>query len=460
VTIRYDADGNQLWVARFDGDSPDLLDLPFAVAADVGGTYVAASSFITHEDSQYVTLKYDAAGSLLWQVALNAAPGMQDEPRAMVLDRAGNVYMTGRSEDPLNREQFVTVKYDAHGKEVWSQAIIGGSPFDLAVTGDGAVTVAGNHGPLGSPSYAVARYDGEGRQEWFLRYPGSAAAMAVDEEGGAYLTGNSSSPNSQGGIDRYIATLKYSARGDLVWEARREEGGAVRLALDGNGSLYVLGYAQTGTQPGTFESFILKYDVAGRFQWSKRYRERGFERTIATRIAARGGRVYLAGSVGDDLSYPGILAAVFDGDGNFQGSGSHLGADGLGASAATFAVDGAGGVVIAGFVGRRPASSDLIVLKYEPRAEPSFRRGDTNGDGAFDLSDPVLVLLHLFLGMTPPACMKSADVDDSSRLDVTDAIQALNFLFLGGPPPAPPYPDCGDDPTRDGLGCQAYAPCS
>jgi hypothetical protein len=42
---------------------------------------------------------------------------------------------------------------------------------------------------------------------------------------------------------------------------------------------------------------------------------------------------------------------------------------------------------------------------------------------------------------------------------ITDAIYILNFLFLGGPAPLPPFPECGIDPTVDGLGCASFAAC-
>ena len=42
--------------------------------------------------------------------------------------------------------------------------------------------------------------------------------------------------------------------------------------------------------------------------------------------------------------------------------------------------------------------------------DPLFRRGDSNGDGALDISDP---------------------------------IYTLQFLFTGGQAPPAPYPDCG-----------------
>lgn len=85
-----------------------------------------------------------------------------------------------------------------------------------------------------------------------------------------------------------------------------------------------------------------------------------------------------------------------------------------------------------------------------------FRRGEANSDGAIDISDPIALLIYLFLGHEEPACLDAGDVNDDGVLNVTDVIHLLNFMFQGGPPPRPPYDAYGIDETRgDPLGCSA-----
>jgi hypothetical protein len=85
---------------------------------------------------------------------------------------------------------------------------------------------------------------------------------------------------------------------------------------------------------------------------------------------------------------------------------------------------------------------------------PPFLRGDSNADGALDISDVLTLLSHLFLG--PPApCAEGGDVDDSGALDIIDPVRVLSWLFLGGDPPAAPFPVCGPDPTPDQIDCGA-----
>ena len=76
--------------------------------------------------------------------------------------------------------------------------------------------------------------------------------------------------------------------------------------------------------------------------------------------------------------------------------------------------------------------------------------GDMNQDGKLNISDPVALLDHLFLG-TPkysklpcehgtaaaPGAGDRAliDVDGNTKINIGDAIYLLNYLFIGGPKP-------------------------
>ena len=89
-----------------------------------------------------------------------------------------------------------------------------------------------------------------------------------------------------------------------------------------------------------------------------------------------------------------------------------------------------------------------------------FLRGDSNGDGRFDISDAMTVLGLLFLGEPETIlCEDAADAEDDGALLITDAVYILNYLFLGGPALPGPRDGCATDPTTDPLGCEAYAPC-
>ena len=89
-----------------------------------------------------------------------------------------------------------------------------------------------------------------------------------------------------------------------------------------------------------------------------------------------------------------------------------------------------------------------------------FLRGDSNGDGILDLSDPVNTLEVLFVGHGQLLCDDAADANDDGAVDISDATNTLLFLFVGGePPPSPGPAACGQDPTNDALSCVQHAAC-
>lgn len=86
---------------------------------------------------------------------------------------------------------------------------------------------------------------------------------------------------------------------------------------------------------------------------------------------------------------------------------------------------------------------------------PQFIRGDVNQDGNVDITDPILGLQYLFLGVEVGDCLISLDTDASDFIDITDNIWTLVHLFQGLAPPRAPYPDCGfaEPGEINGLDC-------
>ncbi|KPL02952.1 MAG: hypothetical protein AMJ73_07955 [candidate division Zixibacteria bacterium SM1_73] len=102
-------------------------------------------------------------------------------------------------------------------------------------------------------------------------------------------------------------------------------------------------------------------------------------------------------------------------------------------------------------------SEDVILLLgfwyYE--GEQEFIRGDVNADGM----GGTLADLMACAGGPPFFCDDAADVNDDGILDTADCEYLHHYLTHGYPPPPFPFPDCGTDPTPDGLGCGSFPPC-
>jgi len=89
--------------------------------------------------------------------------------------------------------------------------------------------------------------------------------------------------------------------------------------------------------------------------------------------------------------------------------------------------------------------------------QPTFVRGNANGDSSVNLADAIFTLQFLFSGVPALVCGDAMDPNDDGGVDVSDAIYLIAYLFSGGPPPEPPFVQsapfggCGLEATPDWM---------
>lgn len=93
--------------------------------------------------------------------------------------------------------------------------------------------------------------------------------------------------------------------------------------------------------------------------------------------------------------------------------------------------------------------TDPFDFIHEP---PTYRRGDTNGDGTTDIADGVRILEWMFSAGIVVDCEASADTNSDATIDIGDPVYLFNYLLLGGPQPSAPFPDCALDENAE-LSC-------
>ena len=259
----------------------------------------------------YATIKYNTSGVQQWVAYYDGPGNFNDYATALVVDAAGNVYVTGSSEGSSTSHDYATIKYNASGVQQWVTRYNGPiSSVDrasaLAVDAAGNVYVTGyslvSITSYDYANYATIKYNASGVQQWVARYgvPGNsgdqATALAVDAIGNVYVTG-SSRVSSTSYYD--YATIKYNASGVQQWVARYDGPGnsddyATALAVDAAGNVYV-----TGSSIGSSTSYdyaTIKYNVSGVQQWVTRYDGPGNSDDQAKALAVdAAGNVYVTG---------------------------------------------------------------------------------------------------------------------------------------------------------------------
>ena len=66
-------------------------------------------------------------------------------------------------------------------------------------------------------------------------------------------------------------------------------------------------------------------------------------------------------------------------------------------------------------------------------------RGNADGDpnDQINIGDLVYMVMYMFDGGPPPACMSEADFADDGLVDIQDLMTLVQYMFQGGPPPPP-----------------------
>ncbi len=241
--VAADAAGNSYLTGHFYG----------SVDFDPTHTHAGDVDILTSvgEKDAYVA-KYAPDGSLIWAVRMGGTatgPG-GDEGRAIDVDAAGNVYVTGQFRGTGDYGPF-TLTAAGNGKDGWV------AKLDAA----GTVLWANRWGQAQSGSY-----EGEIPQ-----------GLDTDAAGNVYVISSLNGP--QYGYD----ILKYSTTGAQQWAkfvASNSSLLSCDLAADAAGNVFVSG-AFSGTVdfdpnqaqklasagPGSYSGFVLKLTTAGKFGW-------------------------------------------------------------------------------------------------------------------------------------------------------------------------------------------------
>lgn len=377
IVIKYSPNGDSIWAKRIAGPGYSN-DIAKAAVLDASGAVYITATTGTYPDYNIRTLKLNADGTEAWSATYQGSAGKADEPVAIAVDEAGNVYVTGSETNADNVTDIVTIKYSSSGNREWYVVFDGGATdaaAGIALGPGGTVYVAGTSVQGSYTDYVTIKYTANGAEAWSEYYNGSgnagddASGIVVDAAGNAYVTGKSATAPPPGGRYNWV-TVKYDANGSRQW-AKTYTGanaGAEAYGLTlGSNALYVFGKVM---RSGNADYGLVAYNPnSGDTLWTRLHNSPFNRDDVPARIVVDSrGKIHLLGSSKDANGRSDYYHIRYSSTGMLEGTGNRYNSpfdnDDQGAG---IAVDGAGQVVLTGvcYWGVTMMNYDIVTVKYD-----------------------------------------------------------------------------------------------
>ncbi len=378
ITLKYNTSGVQQWARIYNG-SGNGTDRGTAIATDNSGGCVITGRTFNGNNDDAITIKYNAAGAEVFNTQFDRGLTGNDRGEAITIDLIGNIYVAGRSSNN-NDDDFLTIKYDAIGNvlfAVYYNNVDNDRASLIALDAFGNIIVAGQSDRIGGGNinydYCTVKYTSTGVFRW-VRFLGNAVnndedphALDTDAAGSIFVTGKSDQNALAAATYNDFLTAKYDSAGTLTWSvtaagsATNSDDIAEGMSFIGT-DLYVCGSKQNaGTQK---DATLIKYASNGNVTWDYNYNGIGdFTDKIQAMVTDTLNNVYITGYVYMPEHRRDVFTAKIDANGNqvwikyYDFSQSDDEGKGI-------ALDTAGNVYVCGNSIGNGTSDDYVLIKY------------------------------------------------------------------------------------------------
>lgn len=373
LTIKYNSIGVRQWVKSYHtgGNSYSYAN---DIAVDAfGNVYVTGNG-----NGGYIIIKYNTSGDQVWVRSYHGPNNLYDDDAySIAVDSQDNIFVTGGSKKGDYNFDYVTLKYDSSGNQLWVQRYNGTGnendiAYSIAADLDGNVYVTGfSFGDSTNYDYCTIKYSSTGQELWIKRYDGirsfedAAYSVILDNNGNVYVTGYSYGNETF----RDFATIKYDTSGEQMWVQRYSGKGfsydeASALAIDLKGNVYVTGKSNE-VSVSEFDYVTIKYNGSGAEQWVQRYNGTGNSIDAPSSIVVgKNGIVFVTGYSYGNGTESDMLTIAYDSvgvqkwierrDGSAHGSESGY----------SLVMDSSDNLFLTGSIMQTGTYIDVITIKY------------------------------------------------------------------------------------------------
>lgn len=308
LAIKFDANGNQLWLRQFPSGSGIAIR---ALATAANGTLLA-TGVLAQQTTQPPGAQIQLASQQAFAASLSASTGQTvwQQPlspsgitilNAIAADASGNAYLAGEmipspaaGSAPAAMHLLAIKLASADGTQIWQQPAIPAVPVTdatflqgIAVGPDGNAVVSGiSFGTSGMTNFIAKLNDVSGQQVWFTPFGGTttteAGNVAIDTAGNVFVGGNTFAallPNFQPLVED-VFLAKFNSGGQNIWLQQfgtgnefsianlivgpLPSGSQLQVAVDPAGNA-LLGGITSGQFPGFNNSNHAMEDFVARF---------------------------------------------------------------------------------------------------------------------------------------------------------------------------------------------------
>ena len=371
VTIKYNNQGVQQWIQNYRAvDTNGAFTRAIHVDA-AGNVYVTGESAVySGGGNKMLVIKYSPGGTQLWSYLFQYGGNTYCGGYDIVTDLTGNVYVTGEYYTNVSTlNNMFIAKFSPSG------ALIGQTFINvesegarkIALDGAGKIIIAGycNINQPDSNRFIAAKFEQNLDPVWQIRC-------------GSKGTGSPASPfdmtvdiNSNilitGPNNNDYAVFKINSDGSLAWNKFYNNSYDIPRAVitDNNGNVYVTGESGTSGLPFSYSIATIKYDPNGNEQWLRNYNggtsPDGYSGyDIAIDNSAN---IYITGNV---YSGSDIATIKYNTNGTLQWARTYNGPGNSVDLSSVVATDGNGNTYTAGNSNDPATGYDIAVIKYSP----------------------------------------------------------------------------------------------
>ena len=381
ITVKYDSSGNEQWTAIYN-DPTNGNDVATAIAIDPNGyIYVTGYGQYATYPYDYITVKYDFAGTFEWAVNYDGTSASTDVASDIVVNSEGFPYVTGWSRQTSTRMDMLTIRYDYNGNQVWAvpyNTMLGyydDYAYSMTIDDQDNLFIAGqscHFDPDFGYNYVTLKYDSYMNLHWVDHYDGpdelwnSASDIAVDRSGNVHVTGYCYDRVS----DYDYANIKYTNSGTRSWVRQYESSigssydQALKFLMDNNGNLYLTG--QSRGEDKSWDYLTTKFNSNGQIEWACRYHGLSdyLDDYPQDMAVDQFGNVYVTGkSRNDSIDYD-FVTVKYDANGNEQWKVRYNGPANYHDEPSGIVVDASGDVYVTGISCNSGSDYDFCTIKY------------------------------------------------------------------------------------------------